>query len=61
MTDKSIKDLVADIIADGKMTQDEKRQLDTFLLSDGELSVDERRELDALLAMIARGELVVER
>ena len=60
MTAKNISQMVAEIIADGKMTNVEKKELDAFLLSDGKLSVEERQELDKLLALIARGELTVE-
>ena len=61
MAPQSISEMVQHIIADGKMTNEEKKRLDEFILSDGKLSVEERKELDALLAMIARGELIVER
>lgn len=60
MTDEqNIEAMVDEIIADGKLTQDEKRRLDTLLLADGQLSLDERRAIDRLLALIARGELKV--
>lgn len=60
MPDRDIAQMVADIIADGKMTNVEKKELDTFLLADGKLSVEERQHIDKLLMLIARGELTVE-
>lgn len=60
MTEQNIAEMVAEIIADGRMSNEEKEKLDTFILSDGKLSVEERQHLDKLLGMIARGELIVE-
>lgn len=60
MSEQTISEMIAHIIEDGRMTNEEKKKLDAFLLSDGQLSVDERKELDKLLALIARGELQVE-
>ena len=56
---KNIQEMVAAVIADGKLTQAEKKELDAFILADGRLSLDERKEIDKLLSLIARGELVV--
>jgi polyhydroxyalkanoate synthesis regulator phasin len=61
MTDaESIEAMVDEIIADGKLTGEEKKRLDELLLADGQLSLDERRAIDRLLVLIGRGELQVE-
>jgi hypothetical protein len=51
--------MIDEVIADGRLTRDEKKRLDTLLLEDGQLTLDERRALDELLAKIARGDVVV--
>ncbi len=57
-TDQSkVEELINQIIADGRLTKDEKKQLDDVLLADGQLSLEERKCIDRLLGMIARGEL----
>ncbi len=57
-TDQSkVEAMINHIIADGRLTGDEKKQLDGLLLADGQLSLEERKCLDKLLGMIARGEL----
>ena len=54
-----IEKLLQEIIADRKLTRDEKQRLDAFIMADGQLSREERQGLDALLTMISRGEVVV--
>jgi len=53
----SLTELVDGIVADGKLTQAEKRELDQALLADGQLSPDEQQKLAELLTKIATGEL----
>jgi polyhydroxyalkanoate synthesis regulator phasin len=55
----AIARMIQEVIADGKLTAEEKKRLDTLLLEDGQLSLEERRALDELLGKIARGEVVV--
>lgn len=55
----AITRMIDEVIADGKLTREEKKRLDALLLEDGQLTLDERRALDELLGKIARGEVVV--
>jgi uncharacterized membrane protein YebE (DUF533 family) len=60
MTDEShasLTALVGAIIADGKLTRAELKQLDQALLADGQLSAEERQQIAGLLNRIATGEL----
>ena len=54
-----VKELVERIVTDGKLTQQEKQELDQFLLADGQLSEEERQQLAELLTQIATGQLQV--
>lgn len=47
------------IMADGKVTAEEKQELDRYLLEDGKISEQEREKLAELLAKIASGELEI--
>jgi uncharacterized membrane protein YebE (DUF533 family) len=55
-----VEAMINHVIADGRLTADEKKQIDDLVLADGKLTLDERKCIDRLLAMIARGELVME-
>ena len=55
----SVKEFVDGIMADGKLTAAEKKELDQFFLADGELSEEERQQLAELLTKIATGQLEV--
>jgi polyhydroxyalkanoate synthesis regulator phasin len=59
MSTQDIRALVDEVIADGKMTNAEKKRLDELMLADGKLSLEEREQIDRLLTMIGRGELLV--
>ncbi len=52
-----VEAMINEIIADGRLTADEKKQLDDLVLADGQLTLGERKCIDKLLVMIARGEL----
>ena len=54
-----VKEFVDGIMADGKLTTAEKKELDKFLLADGELSEEERQQIAELLTKIATGQLEV--
>ncbi|MBW2458644.1 MAG: hypothetical protein JRI68_29370 [Deltaproteobacteria bacterium] len=51
------EEMIDQIIADGRLTTEEKKQLDALVLADGKLTLEERKAIDRLLGMIARGEL----
>jgi len=53
----NVEEMIDQIIADGRLTSDEKKQLDDLVLADGQLTLEERKAIDRLLGMIARGEL----
>ena len=59
MDERSIDEAVQEIIADGKLTSEEKQRLSALILADGQLSVAERRVIDELLTLIGKGEVVV--
>ena len=44
----NIETMVDAIIADGKLTTEEKKRLDQLLMADGQLSLEERRAIDRL-------------
>ena len=56
---ENIEALVDEIVADGKLTTEEKKKIDAFMTADGVLSVEERKQIDRVLMMIAKGELEV--
>ncbi len=53
------EEMIDQIIADGRLTTEEKKQLDELVLADGKLTLEERKAIDRLIGMIARGELVM--
>ncbi len=60
MSEQNIAQMIEDIIADGKLSNEEKKRLDALIIADGKLSVEERQHLDKLLLLIASGQLIVE-
>jgi polyhydroxyalkanoate synthesis regulator phasin len=57
---QNIYQLVEEIIADGKLTREEKKRLDEAIMADGKVSSDERLVISRLLNMLARGEVVMD-
>jgi hypothetical protein len=55
----AITRMIEEVIADGKLTTEEKKRLDALLLEDGQLSAEERQALADLLTRIANGEVIV--
>lgn len=56
---RSAKETIEAIIADGKLTRAELKELDGALLADGQLNDEERQLLAELLGRIASGQLQV--
>ena len=56
---KSLKELVAELVADGQLTRAELKRFDQALLADGRLCDEERAILSDLIGRITRGELKV--
>ena len=56
---KSIKQIVDEIIADGKLTQSEQAYLQRAMMSDGTLDADEKEQIKRLMDMLTDGELEV--
>jgi hypothetical protein len=54
-----VKEFVEGIMADGKLTKEEKQEIDKYLLADGQISEEEREQIATLLTKIATGELQV--
>jgi hypothetical protein len=59
MTEPTLEELVAEIVADRKLTRDELKRFEAKMLADGQLSVTERRCIDELLNLIASGKLQI--
>lgn len=53
--DKSIKELVDEFIADGVLSNDEKKELDNRIYEDHEISPEEKEQLDRLNKLIEDG------
>ncbi|MCZ6558562.1 MAG: MMPL family transporter [SAR324 cluster bacterium] len=60
-TDTEVRKIVDEIVADGVVTVDERRALETRMYADGRISPAERRELQRLERMIESGEVTEER
>ena len=56
---KSIKEIVDEIIKDGKLTQSEQAYLQRAMMSDGTLDADEKEQIKRLMDMLTDGELEV--
>jgi tellurite resistance protein len=52
---RRIRDLVDHIVADGQLSQDERRQLEEAVTEDPELSQEERDEIGRIVRMIESG------
>ena len=52
---KTIKELVDSIIADGKITKDEQRQLNDFLMADGKVDAEENAQIKRIMDLMNEG------
>ena len=57
--EKSLKEILDEIIADGKLTREEMKRFDDAVLADGKLTHEERQYIHKLMEMVRRGELEV--
>jgi len=55
-----IKKLVDDIIADNKITAEEKNRLNEVIMSDGKVTSEEQEQIKRIFQLIGEGKLKIE-